>query len=62
MVTLDEAFDAWLDEKPYSVITSRRDHAHILGINLLDLKWAFTAGWNKASLQVVEYLTEELKV
>lgn len=62
MVTIEEAFDTWLEEKPYSMVTSRREWAHINGVSLSDLKWAFTAGWNKASLQVVEYLTEELKV
>jgi len=57
MVTIDEAFEDWLDEHPCSMITTRRDHAHILGINLLDLKWAFSAGW----LHGRHHLLEEFK-
>lgn len=57
MVTLDEAFDAWLEEKPYSMVTSRREWAHINGVSLSDLKWAFSAGW----LQGRCHLLEEFK-
>lgn len=57
MVTIEEAFDAWLEEKPYSMVTSRREWAHINGVSLSDLKWAFSAGW----LQGRYHLLEEFK-
>jgi len=58
MVTLDEAFDAWLDEHPYSMVTSRREWAHINGIGLGDLKWAFAAGWTSGRISVFKGLNE----
>lgn len=57
MATIEEAFDTWLEEKPYSMVTSRREWAHINGVSLSDLKWAFSAGW----LQGRYHLLEEFK-
>lgn len=53
MVTLDEAFEDWLDEMMTGNQT-RREFAKDKDIKLFDLEWAFMTGWIRGQRQLKE--------
>lgn len=54
-MTVDEAFEEWLDE-PMDGPESRRQFAESLDMRLADLRWAFVGGWLMGQRQAVEDL------